>query len=66
MRFRFFAWDRPALVEFSSRLDITTFLSEPKQLLMDPETGQIIRPHQVDKINPEVTYDIAGSGLPYC
>jgi len=40
-------------------------LSTPKQFLVEPITGQIIRPHQVDKIDPDVIYDVAGSGLPY-
>lgn len=55
----------PCLAEFSSAKEITAFLSTPKQFLIDPITGKIIRPDQVDKINPEVIYDVAGSGLPY-
>lgn len=59
-------WDQPASHEFSSAKEITTFLSEPKQFLMDPETGQAIRPHQINKIDPNIIYDVVGSGLPYC
>ncbi|KAF5383024.1 hypothetical protein D9615_005084 [Tricholomella constricta] len=32
---------------------------------MDPATGQAIRPQQVYMINPDVIYEVAGSGLPY-
>ena len=53
------------MAEFASAEDITAFLSTPKQFLIEPITGQIIRPHQVDKIDPDVIYDVAGSGLPY-
>jgi hypothetical protein len=65
LRLLYPTWDKPASHEFSSAKEITAFLSEPKQFLMDPETGQAIRPDQVDKIDPNVIYDVAGSGLPY-
>lgn len=65
LRLQYPSWDKPGLAEFSSAEDITAFLSTPKQFLIEPITGQIIRPHQVDKIDPDVIYDVAGSGLPY-
>ena len=65
LRLQYPSWDMPGLAEFSSAEDITAFLSTPKQFLIEPITGQIIRPHQVDKIDPDVIYDVAGSGLPY-
>ncbi len=65
LRLQYPSWDTPGLAEFSSAEDITAFLSTPKQFLIEPITGQIIRPHQVDKIDPDVIYDVAGSGLPY-
>ena len=65
LRLQYPSWDTPGLAEFSSAEDITAFLSTPKQFLIEPITGQIIRPHQVDKIDPHVIYDVAGSGLPY-
>ena len=65
LRLQYPSWDTPAFIEFSSAKDITTFLSTPKQFLIEPITGQAIRPHQVDKIDPDVIYDVAGSGLPY-
>ncbi len=51
--------------EFKSAEAITRFLSEPKQFLLDPETGHAIHPDQVKKIDPNVIYEVAGSGLPY-
>ena len=65
LRLQYPSWDTPGLAEFASAEDITAFLSTPKQFLIEPITGQIIRPHQVDKIDPDVIYDVAGSGLPY-
>ena len=59
------SWDKPCLAEFSSAEEITTFLLTHKQFLVEPITGQLIRPHQVDKIDPDIIYDVAGSGLPY-
>ena len=51
--------------EFYSAEAITKFLSEPKQFLLDPETGYAIHSDQVEKIDPNVIYEVAGSGLPY-
>jgi hypothetical protein len=65
LRLQYPSWDTPGLAEFSSAEDITAFLSKPKQFLIEPITGQIIRPHQVDKIDPDVIYDVADSGFPY-
>jgi len=65
LRLKFPPWDVPGSVEFSSAEEITAFLSEPKQFLIDPVTGNIIRPSQVAKIDPSIIYDVAGSGLPY-
>jgi hypothetical protein len=58
------SWTRPALHEFSSAKEITDFLS-PKQFLYDPATGHSIRANQVEKIDPSIIYEVAGSGLPY-
>ena len=38
------------------------FLSERKEFLIDTKTGH---GHQTHKIDPDVIYDVAGSGLPY-
>ena len=59
------SWSRPALHEFSSAKEITDFIS-PKQFLYDPATGHSIRANQVEKIDPSIVYEVAGSGLPYC
>ena len=66
LRLQYPSLDAPGLAEFSSAEDITAFLSTAKQFLIEPITGQMIRPHQVDKIDPDVIYDVVGSGLPYC
>jgi hypothetical protein len=59
------SWDKPLLADFYSPEDITSFLST-QRFLVEPVTGQIIRPHEVDKIDPDVTYDVAGFYLSYC
>ena len=66
LRLQYPSLDAPGLAEFSSAEDITAFLSTAKQFLIEPITGQMIRPHQVDKIDPDVVYDVIGFGLPYC
>ena len=65
LRFQYPSWETPALLEFSSAQDITDFLSTPKQFLYEPLTGKAIRPNQVDRIDPDLTHEVAGSGLPY-
>ena len=65
LRFQYPSWETPTLHEFSSAKDITEFLSTPEQFLYEPLTGKAIRPKQVDKIDPNITYEVAGSGLPY-
>jgi hypothetical protein len=59
------AWDEPVSHEFSSADEIATFLSEPKQFLKDPATSEAIRANQIDRIDPNIIYDIVGTGLPY-
>ena len=56
---------KPTIQEFDSAELIETFLSEKKQFLIDMRTGQVIRPDQVHKIDPNIIYNIAGSGLIY-
>jgi hypothetical protein len=55
-----------SLTEFSFAKNITIFLLTLKQFLIELITRQIICPHQVDKIDSEVIYNVAGSALPYC
>lgn len=59
------SWDMPTIHKFGSAKEITTFLSDPRQFLIDTTTREAIHPHQIHMINPDVTYDVAGSGLPY-
>jgi hypothetical protein len=65
LRLKYPSWDVPGSAEFSSAEEIKTFLSTPNQFLIDPVTGDMIRPSQVAKINPNIVYDVGGSGLPY-
>ena len=65
LRLQYPSHEKPGSAEFSSAQDITDFLSTQKQFLLEPITGKIIRPNQVDKIDPNVTYDVLGSGIAY-
>ena len=65
LRLQYPSHEKPGSAEFSSGQDITDFLSTQKQFLLEPITGKIIRPNQVDKIDPNVTYDVLGSGIAY-
>jgi hypothetical protein len=65
LRLKYPSWDVTASAEFSSAEEITAFLSTPKQFLIDPVTGDLIRPSQVAKIDPNIVYDVGGSGMPY-
>jgi len=65
LRLIFPSWRMATSHEFKSAEAITRFLSDPKQFLLDPETGYAIHPDQVEKIDPNVIYEVAGSGLPY-
>src|SRR6266571_2128602 len=58
------AWSKATSHEFYSPEAITRFL-EPKQFLVDPETGHAIYADQVEKIDPNIMYEVAGSGMPY-
>lgn len=59
------SWDLPTIHRFDSPKEIKTFLSDPKQFLVDTKTGIAIHPYQIHLIDPNITYDVAGSGLPY-
>ena len=59
------SWDIPTNHQFDSAEEIKTFLSDPKQFLLDIKTGDVIHCHQIHKIDPNIIYDVAGSGLPY-
>jgi len=65
LRLIFPSWRMATSHDFKSAEAITRFLSEPKQFLLDPESGHAIHPDQVEKIDPDVIYEVAGSGLPY-
>ncbi len=65
LRLIFPSWRTATSHDFKSAEAITRFLSEPKQFLLDPESGHAIHPDQVEKIDPNVIYEVAGSGLPY-
>src|SRR5882762_5128289 len=50
---------------FENEKEVATFLKQSPQFLRDPETNKAIRHNDVKQINPNVIYDIAGSGMPY-
>lgn len=57
-------WDAPSIHEFSSTENITEYLSTFQHFLVNPITREAIHSTQVDKIDPDVIYDVVGSGLP--
>lgn len=65
LRLLYPSWTLPAEHNFSSAKEITDFLSHPKQFLYNPENGHAIRANQVELIDPNIVYEVAGSGLPY-
>ena len=58
-------WDIPAIHQFNSRKELNTFLSKNILFLFDIKTGNAIHPHQSFKIDPNVTYDVAGPDTSY-
>lgn len=58
-------WDTPISHTFKDEKDLADFLKQPPQFLRDPETNKSIRHNNVKQINPNIIYDIAGSGIPY-
>jgi hypothetical protein len=60
------SWDTsfPTIHQFGSAKEIKTFLSDPIQFLVDSKTGNAIRHDQIHMIDPNIIYDVAGSGLP--
>lgn len=65
LNFLYPSWEIPAIHRFYSEQDIEMFLSERKQFLFDPITGDAIRRNEIHRIDPNITYEVAGSGLPY-
>ena len=56
----------PILHTFKNKKEVATFLKQPPQFLWDLETDKAISHNDVKHINPNVIYDIVGSGRPYC
>ena len=57
-------WDKPTNHRFDSAKDIEIFLSNNK-FLYDKKTNDVIRGNQTHLIDPDVLYEVAGSGVPY-
>jgi hypothetical protein len=64
LRLKYPTWDLPLINSFDSAQQIEDFLGS-KQFLVDTKTNHAIRRHQIYKIDPKVTYEVAGSGLPF-
>ena len=59
-------WDFPISQTFKDEKDLADFLKQPPQkFLVDPETNIGLRHSDVKQINPNIIYDVAGSGMPY-
>jgi hypothetical protein len=58
-------WDAPISHTFKNEKEIVNFLKQPPQFLRDPDTNKAIRHGDVKQINPNVIYDIVGSGMPF-
>jgi hypothetical protein len=58
-------WDMPISHTFKNVKAVAAFLKKPPQFLLDPDTGKAIRHEDVKQIDPNVIYDIIGSGMPY-
>ena len=58
-------WDTPFLHSFKNEKDLTDFLKQPPQFLIDPDTGRTICHRNINWVDLSVIYDIIGSGIPY-
>ena len=57
-------WDIPISHTFRDEKDLADFLKQPpQQFLRDPDTNKALRHTDVKQVNPNIIYDIAGSGL---
>ena len=59
------SYDFPTINQFDSAKEIKAFLADRKQFLVNIETRKAIYHNQIHMIDPNVIYDVAGSGLPY-